>query len=122
VPVTFNSAALTVGTGSVSSTSGSGTNTITVNLTGVANAQTITVALFGVNDGANMTDVGVRMDVLLGDTTGDRAVNGLDIGQTKGQSGQSVTASNFRTDLNVSGVVNALDIGIAKQQSGTALP
>ncbi|HEY2801512.1 MAG TPA: hypothetical protein VGI85_13015, partial [Chthoniobacterales bacterium] len=48
--------------------------------------------------------------------------HGLDIGQTKGQSGQSVTASNFRTDLNVSGVVNALDIGIAKQQSGTALP
>jgi hypothetical protein len=33
-----------------------------------------------------------------------------------------VTASNFRTDLNVSGVVNALDIGVVKQQSGTALP
>ena len=44
--VTFNNAAVTTGAGSVSSTSGSGTTTVTVNLTGVTNAQTITVTLF----------------------------------------------------------------------------
>ncbi len=66
--VTF-SAAFVSGTGSVSSTSGSGTTTITVNLTGVTNAQTIGVILFGVNNGMSTSDVSVPMGVLFGDTT-----------------------------------------------------
>ena len=49
--VTFNSAAVTAGAGTVSGTSGSGTTTVTVNLTGVANAQTVTATLLGVNNG-----------------------------------------------------------------------
>src|SRR6202011_2893105 len=55
LPVTFNSAAVTSGTGSVVSASPSG-NAITVNLTGVFNAQTITITLAAVNDGSTTSD------------------------------------------------------------------
>jgi hypothetical protein len=120
--VTFNNAAVTSGTGTVSSSSGSGTPVITVNLTGVTNAQTITLTLSGVNDGTNTGDVGVRMSVLVGDTNADGAVNSADISQTKSQSGNAVTSSNFREDANADGSINSADISLAKSKSGTALP
>ena len=122
-PVTFTSAAVTSGAGTVSTASGSGTSTITVDLTGVTNAQTITLTLNGVNDGLNMANLSVPMGVLLGDTSGNGSVNGSDVGQTKAQSGQPVATGNFRTDVNVSGgSISASDIGQVKAQSGTSLP
>ena len=121
-PVTFIGAVVTAGTGSVSSASGSGTTIVTANLTGVTNAQQITVTLQGVNDGTGTGDVSVQMGVLVGDTTGNGTVNASDIGQTKAQSGQAVTGSNFRTDVNVSGSINASDVSLVKSKSGTALP
>jgi hypothetical protein len=33
-----------------------------------------------------------------------------------------VDASNFRTDVTVSGSINASDVGLVKAQAGTALP
>ena len=60
--------------------------------------------------------------LLIGDTTGDRYVNAGDIGQTKSQSGNPVTGSNFREDVTVDGSINAGDIGLVKSKSGTALP
>ncbi|HXA09773.1 MAG TPA: dockerin type I domain-containing protein, partial [Chthoniobacterales bacterium] len=60
--------------------------------------------------------------LLIGDTTGDGTVNAGDIGQTKSQSGQPVTASNFREDVTVDGSINAGDIGLVKSKSGTGLP
>ena len=50
------------------------------------------------------------MDVLLGDTTGNGAVNSSDISQTQSQSGQAATASNFREDVTVNGLINSSDI------------
>ena len=120
--VTFANAAVTTGAGSVSGSSGSGTTTVTVNLTGVTNAQTIKVTLLGVTDGVNTGDLTVPMGMLLGDTNGNRSVNASDITQTKIQSGQAATGSNFRTDVNVNGVVNASDVSLVKVRSGTALP
>ena len=67
--VTFINAAVTGGVGSVSGSGGNGTNTVTVNLTGVTNVQKITVTLLGVNNGTSTGDVGVQMGVLIGDTT-----------------------------------------------------
>ena len=122
-PVTFTSAAITSGTGTVSTASGGGTSTITVDLTGVTNAQTITLTLNGVSDGLNMANLAVPMGVLIGDTNNNGSVSGSDISQTKAQSGQAVTAGNFRTDVNVSGgFIGASDIGLVKAQSGTSLP
>ena len=108
--------------GMVTSTTGSGTATVTVNLSGVANAQTLMLTLFGVNDGTSMNNVAVPMSILVGDTNGNGTVNASDVSQTKAQTGQSVTASNFRADVTANGVINASDVSLVKSRSGTSLP
>ena len=120
-PVTISSAAVTQGTGSVSGTSIVG-NDVILNLSGVQNAQTIAITLFGVNDGNGAANVVVPMSILLGDTTASGVVNSTDVSQTKLQSGTVLSAGNFRTDVSVSGQINSSDVSIVKAQSGTALP
>jgi hypothetical protein len=130
VVVTFSNvvesgnAAVTAGTGSVAGAPVFSGNTMTVNLTGVTDAQRITVSLTGVTDQflQMLPKTTVQMGVLAGDTTGDGAVNSADIGQTKSQSGNAVSASNFREDVNADGNVNASDVGLVKSKSGNALP
>jgi hypothetical protein len=60
--------------------------------------------------------------VLLGDTTSNGSVSASDVAQVKSLSGQALTASNFRLDVNASGAINASDLGQVKAQSGTQLP
>ncbi len=120
-PVTFQSATVTSGSGSVIAATGSGSSTATVNLTGASGGQTLEFTLLGVNDGTNIGDLVVRMSVLAGDVNSSRAVNAGDIGQTKAQAGQPVGASNFREDLNADGFINASDIGLVKSRSGMSL-
>jgi hypothetical protein len=69
-----------------------------------------------------MGDVPLQMGVLLGDTNGNALVNAGDVAQTKGQSGQPVTAANFRQDVNANGSINAGDVALVKSRSGTSLP
>ncbi|MEO5720504.1 MAG: choice-of-anchor Q domain-containing protein [Chthoniobacterales bacterium] len=120
-PVTVTNASVTTGTGSVSNFVVNGSQ-VTVNLAAVANAQTIALTLFGVSNGTIIGNVSVPMGLLLGDTNGNGTVNATDVGQAKAQSGQPVTAANFRNDVNVNGSINATDIGQVKTQSGAALP
>ena len=120
--VTFTNAAVTSGAGSVSGTNGNGTTTLTVNLTGVSNAQKIIVTLFGVGDGTHTGDIAVPMAILFGDTSGNGTVNATDVSQTKLRSGQPVDATNFRNDVTVSNSINATDVSTVKLKTGTALP
>jgi hypothetical protein len=120
--VTVGSASVTSGTGMVSSFSGSGTSQITVNLTGVTDAQRITMTLHNVNNGNATGDVPVSMGVLVGDVNGNALVNSSDVSLTKAQSGQPVTTSNFREDVNASGTISSTDVAIVKSDVGTALP
>jgi hypothetical protein len=124
VPVTVSSASATPGAGgSGSANSFSVNNTeVTVNLTGVSNAQTLTINLTGVTGGSNSGNVSIPMSVLAGDTTANGAVNSSDIAQTQSQSGQSVGLSNFREDVTVNGAINSSDIAFVQSRSGTALP
>ena len=119
-------ATVTSGSGSVSSSAVdvSDAHQYIVNLTGVADAQTVAVTLTNVNDsaGQSASSISASMAVLLGDTTGNGAVNSSDISQTKAQSGQPVTTSNFRQDVTPNGAINSSDISLVKSQSGTALP
>jgi hypothetical protein len=62
------------------------------------------------------------MNVLIGDTNGNKAVNSSDVSQTKQQSGLSVTSSNFRSDVNVSGSITASDVAQVKANTGHAVP
>ena len=122
--VTVSGAMVTSGTATSSApvVTGGGTE-VTVDVTGVANVQRITVTLLGVSDGANTNDVAVRMGILSGDASGNGSVTASDVGQVKSQSGQTVTAANFRSDVNVSGgTIGASDIGLVKAASGSSLP
>ena len=84
-PVTVASATVTSGIGAVGLLSGNGTNTITVDLTGVANAQYITVRLNCVTDGLNVGNVSVTMGVLAGDANAGGSVTGTDVSIVKSQ-------------------------------------
>ena len=99
-------------------------NTVTVNLTGVANAQTVTVTLSNVTDTFSqvLPDTAVSASFLLADTTANGAVTASDVSQTKSQSGQPVSEANFRVDVNVNGAINASDVGLVKSSVGTMLP
>jgi len=124
-PVTVTNATVTPGSGGTGSVAGAisiSGNVVTVNLTNVSNAQTLTVNLLGVSDGTNMGDVSIPMSVLAGDTTANGRVNSSDISQTQSQSGQSVGLSNFREDVTANGFINSSDIAFVQAQSGTALP
>ena len=122
--VTAGSASITAGTGSVTGSPSFSGNTMTVNLTGVTDVQQITVTLTGVTDSSAqmLPDTSVSINMLIGDTTGNKSVNASDVSQTKGQSGAAVTASNFRTDVSANGVLNASDVSLVKSRSGSALP
>jgi plastocyanin len=120
-PVTASGATVSAGTGAVSGFGVAGA-VATIDLMNVTNAQTIVVKITGVSDGTLSGDVPVAMSVLVGDTGGNGSVNAADVGQTKSQSGNAVTGSNFREDVNADGNINASDVGLVKSKSGTALP
>ena len=120
-PVTMSAVSVTSGTGSVSDFSFTGTQ-LTVNLTGVTNAQQINVRLRNVSDGVQTNSVNIPMRLLLGDTTANSAVNASDVTQIKQQLGQPVTNANFRRDINANGTINASDVTITKSQIGTSIP
>jgi hypothetical protein len=131
VVFTFNNN-MTAGNASVSGSKGSpsvGSVTfvgkeVHVFLNGIDNAQRITITLSGAQDENAQTypDITADMGVLLGDTNADASVNSGDITQTKGQSGQTVGASNFREDLNVDNALGSGDITTVKGATGTGLP
>ena len=122
--IVSGSAAVTAGSGSVAGAPLLSADTMTVNLTGVADVQELSVTLSGVTDavGQVMADTAVPLKILIGDTTGDSSVGSSDIAQTKSAAGSALNATNFRNDINLSGAVNTSDIGLVKSKSGHSLP
>ena len=122
--VVSGSASVTAGTG-VAAPPIFSANTMRVNLSGVTDVQKITVTLMNVTDnfGQVLPNTAVSMNMLIGDTNGNKTVNATDIGQTKTQSGIAVTGANFRQDVTVSGgTINASDIGLVKSRAGAFVP
>jgi glucose/arabinose dehydrogenase len=121
---TVGNAAIT-GTGGVSSRAIDATDgrQYIVNLTGVANAQNLTVTLASVTDVAGniSSSVSATMAVLTGDTNADKFCDAVDVSQVKSQSGNPVTSSNFREDVNLDNFIDAVDTSLVKSYSGTAL-
>ena len=122
--VSSGNVAVTSGNANISSVSTPGDNTMTVELSDVSNAQQITVTLEDVTDSVNgqfLPDTEVSMNVLFGDTTGNKVVNSSDVAQTKSQSGITLSESNFREDVTVSGDINGSDVSAVKSQSGSGV-
>jgi N-acetylneuraminic acid mutarotase len=120
--VTFNPASVTLGNGTVTTTSGSGTDTATIDLTVVTNQQTINVTLFTVTDDCGTRDITIPMRVLVGDVTGNGVVSNTDVAAVKGQVGAPVTSINFLNDVNANGIISNTDVAAVKAQVGTTLP
>ena len=116
---------VTSGAGEVSNFSANGSE-VTVNLTGVANAQTIVLTLAGVNDGTSTGSLSVPMGVLLGDVNGNRVVTGADVNHARAQQSQPAssanTPANFRRDVNLSGVITGADVNVIRQKQSSSLP
>lgn len=120
--VMAGSASVTTGAGTAGAPTYSG-NTMTVNLTGVTDAQQLTLTVTGTTDalGQTLASTGVNMAVLLGDVNGDGSVNSGDATVTRNRSGQPTSAANFRADVNVDGTINSGDATIVRANSGHGL-
>jgi hypothetical protein len=119
-------ASVTSGTGMVSSSSiGTDPHQYIVNLTGVTNAQYLTVTLANVNDSAGNSSssvLGPSMGVLVGDVNASGIVTSGDTNLCKAQALQPVTSANFRNDINASGAITTGDVNIIKQNALQQLP
>ena len=119
--VTFTGATNSFGSASLDNATGSGTNTVTLNISSVTNAQYATFTLSNVSDGVNTNDVQLTVGFLVGDANGDGFVNSGDATVARNLSGQTANASNFRDDFNFDGFINSADATIARNNSGQAL-
>jgi hypothetical protein len=121
-----DAAAVSIGRGSVVSGNidSNDAHNYIVNLTGVSNAQTISVTLTNVSDSAGglSSAISAQMGMLIGDVNASRRVDAADVSSVRQQTLQPVTATNFRNDLNASGRIDAADVSIARQQTLTSLP
>ena len=122
VTVTVGGVSVVSSDGMAAATQSVGGAVVTVDLTAVADAQTITITLTDVNDGTTTGDVVIPMGILRGDTNGDRFVNSGDAIQTRSRSGQPPDATNFRSDINTDGVINSGDTISVRNNSGAFLP
>jgi serine protease AprX len=122
--VVSGSAAVTGGIGSVSGSPTFSGDTMTVNLTGVADVQKITVMLTNVTDpnGRVLPQVSLSMNVLIGDVNANKTVNASDVALVKSQVGQVVSSSNFREDVNDDGSLSSSDVALTKSKVGNGVP
>ncbi len=98
-------------------------NQMFVNLTGVADAQTIKLQLDVMDINGHMhSPQTVRVSILYGDVTGNGVVNASDVALTKSHLGEPVNSTNFRSDVNKNGSINASDVSFVKSHVGDGLP
>jgi len=126
-PVTVSSVSVTPGMGkaaSIAPTNGFSVSNsqVTVNLTNVSNAQTLTVNLIGVTGGSGRGNVSIPMSVLLADVNATGLVDGNDVSAVQSNTRQPVNNATFRYDVNASGGIDGNDVSITQSQTRTSLP
>ncbi|MBA3296967.1 MAG: hypothetical protein H0U19_08525 [Acidobacteria bacterium] len=95
---------------------------VTVNLTGVANEQTVMLTLNGLTDGSNVGPATIPMGVLLGDVNATRSVDGNDVSAVQAKTRQPVGATTFKFDVNITGVIDGNDVSTVQGKTRTRLP
>jgi PQQ-like domain len=122
-PIVSGTATVGEGTAVVGTATFAGSE-MTVNLTGVSNAQYVTVAVSSVAavDGGTGGSGTGRIGYLAGDVNQNRVVSLADLGLINAQLAQTVTAANFLKDVNASGTVSLADLGLTNSVLTTALP
>jgi hypothetical protein len=99
-------------------------DTMTISLSGVADAQVVDLQFSGVTDffGQSIATSDLRAGFLVGDVNGDGSVNAADATSARNASGQTAAGSNFRSDCNADGSINSADAAIVRGHSGNGLP
>jgi hypothetical protein len=118
-------ASVTTGTGNVSANGiGPNPNQYTIDLTGVADAEHVTVSLTNVTDSAGnfSSSIAASMGVLLGDVDATGRVDGNDVSAVQSHTRQAVDSTNFRYDVNTSGLIDGNDVSITQGKTRTSLP
>lgn len=118
--ITAGNAEVTAGTARINGTPSFSGNSMTVNLTGVADEQNVTVSLTSLNGDTEATGA-VTFGVLAGDVNHDGIVNILDLGQIRLHTSQPVTAQNCQYDINEDGLINILDLGQGRLRTGRGI-
>ena len=119
------SATITQGAAVVDSiVSGPQSNQVTVNLSGVSNAQRMIVTLTGVKgaSGSILADIAAHMNFLIGDVNGSGRADSGDMTLVNQHSGQAVSQANFLFDVNLSGQIDSADVTYTRSHTVTALP
>jgi hypothetical protein len=95
-----------------------------VTLTGVGNAQRVTITLTALSDtvGNTMSSLAATMGVLLGDVNASTRTDNGDAIIVRNNSGSVPTLSTFRADVNASGRIDNGDAIVIRNNSGVALP
>ena len=108
----------------VSTALGPKANQVTVNLTGITNAQHLTVTLNGVQDttGLIINNLVAHMDVLLGDVNSTRRTDSGDVTAVRNHTVSIPDQTTFRFDVNASGRIDAGDVTVTRNASVTVLP
>jgi uncharacterized repeat protein (TIGR01451 family) len=99
-------------------------STVVVNLTGVTNAQYVTVSLTSVGsaDGGSGGIGEARVGFLEGDVNQSRVVSVADLGLVNAQLAQPTTAANYLKDINASGSITIADKGLTNARLTNSLP
>ena len=99
-------------------------STVVVNLSGVTNAQYVTVTLSGVGstDGGTGGTGVARAGFLEGDVNQNRVVSFADVGLVNAQLAQPVTLANYLMDINTSGAISLADKALANHALSKSLP
>ena len=114
--------AVTEGTAAAGTPTFSG-NQVTVPLTGVTDAQYVTLAVSNVALAGGGTGAGtVRIGFLVGDVNQSRVVTVGDLAQVNAQLAQPVTAGNYLTDVNANGTLTVADKGLTNANLTRSLP
>jgi len=107
--------------GTVSSSTVSG-STLTINLSGVSDAQTLNIAINDVRhfSSAAVGNYTLSMDVLLADATQDASVNTLDFNVLAGRFGTAAT-SDRQGDFNFDAFVDSVDFNLLMSNYGKSI-
>jgi hypothetical protein len=122
--ITGARAAVTAGVGAVSGPVVCTGTDVVVALSGVSNAQwlTVTVSEITAGDGSYAVSTTGRVGVLAGDVDGDGRVVSTDVLKVRQLTGAVAVATTFRCDVDLTGVINSTDYLMTRQWTGYSLP
>jgi hypothetical protein len=106
-----------VGSAQTPSISGS---TVTVNLTGVADAQCLNLQLTNIQPGSGTASV--PLNILWGNVKGTGVVSSADYLVTRSEEGALLNSTNCQYDVNCDGIISSGDALLVRSLSGTFLP